>query len=76
MRISNQQLADYIGVHVSNVKKHKQTYLDILETSRKYLTIFDIIKIDDVPVDVVCCMMNIYDKKVIKACELMRKRPM
>lgn len=50
MRINKQQLADYIGVHPTRVKKHYQAYLDILETKRTYLTIFDVAKIDNIPV--------------------------
>lgn len=49
MRITIKQFAIYSGVCRQTASKYYKMYLDILGTKRKYLTVYDIAKIDDVP---------------------------
>ncbi|OUS02886.1 hypothetical protein A9Q86_02225 [Flavobacteriales bacterium 33_180_T64] len=75
MRVTRKQLANYIGINVSNVTKHYQAYLDALGTKRNYLTIFDIATLDNIPANVVCDLLHITDKSILKACETFQNNP-
>ncbi|WP_417443760.1 hypothetical protein [Joostella sp.] len=59
MKILKTQLANYLGVSYPTALKHYQTYLDILELKRNYLTPFDIAKVDAIPIEIVCKRMSI-----------------
>lgn len=65
MRITKKQLAIYLGKHYTRVKNDYQLYLDLLMTKRKYLTVFDIAKIDDLKPETVAELMQFspYDIK-------------
>ena len=47
MIITINQLALYMGVHRQTASKYYKTYLQILQTKRKKLTVSDLAKIED-----------------------------
>ena len=59
MRITKKELANYLGIHRTNVKHHYQGYLDALQiTKRDYITVYDIAQVDDVSPVIVAKMCN------------------
>lgn len=70
MKIGKTQFANYLGINRSNVKKHYQAYLDMAENKTDFLTVFDVIKIDKLPPEVTCCMLDITDFKTKKAVKI------
>ncbi|AGO47280.1 hypothetical protein Phi12:2_pg3 [Cellulophaga phage phi12:2] len=69
MRITNKQLADYIGVSERVVKKHRLYYIDCLQLKRNYLTVYDISRLDGVPVVVVARIMGFPNSIINKISE-------
>lgn len=63
MIVQKKQLIGYLGVSYKTARKHYQTYLDILETKRKYLTVNDLAKIDDMSKSEVLERLGISNKK-------------
>ncbi|MEQ9582926.1 MAG: hypothetical protein RIM68_12330 [Arenibacter sp.] len=59
MRVTVKDLSNYLGVSRKTATKNYRMYLDILETKRTYLTVFDIAKIDQIPLIIVCNEMGI-----------------
>lgn len=64
MRVSRKDLANYLDIHPTRVKKHYQAYLDALELKRNYLTVFDIAKVDDISADLVAKIISIDKRKL------------
>ncbi len=69
MRISNKQLATYIGVSERVIKKHRLYYIDALQLKRNYLTIFDVSQLDGIPVAVVARLMGFSNSIINKLSE-------
>ncbi|MEH6704725.1 MULTISPECIES: hypothetical protein [Galbibacter] len=59
MKILKKELALYLGIHPQNVGKYYQSYIDILGLKRNWLTPYDIAKVDEIPVQIVCERLNI-----------------
>jgi len=70
MRITQKELANYLGCHRTRVKKKYNAYIDALNLKRDYLTIYDVAKIDDLPPTVVALTIGVTDKNVLKACKI------
>lgn len=70
MRLKKNDLANYLGVHPSNVRKHYQYYLDVLDLKRKYLTFVDVAKVDGLKPVVVARACGVTDRNTLAALEL------
>ncbi|MCQ0113031.1 hypothetical protein [Zhouia amylolytica] len=64
MRVLRKDLSIYLGITAQKVKKHYDWYLDVLNLDRNYLTVFDVAKVDNIPVHVVAESMNFPKEKL------------
>lgn len=65
LRVTKKMLAAYLGIHRSNVAKHYQSYIDILQLKRDYLTVYDVAELDCTPAKTVAKLMGIVNKRVL-----------